>query len=334
MITQKINDIISNSNFDSKIISLIDDIVFVNLDYLTNRQYQSQGVNEFLYQIGDYKNKVIVFLIRDGVNCRITGIRETIKHVITSLSLTKETCFHYGYDDLELENSTFIDMNLLQMWTHLSYEKIRDLPSSICTFEKKFAALYGRHDLYRLKFFRHLRTNYANDSLLAFNSINGLYNQRFQHDFANDIEWYQQNCPVFLDFPTSNNWVPYGESLEKIGKQYNRYFIEIVAETDFYSKHFFTEKTIKNFYLGKPFILWSGPNSLETLQDAGFITFHPYIDETYDSIANIKDRFDAIIQEIDRIAKLSIPELTYLNNKMIEIFQHNRKIFMKKLLTC
>lgn len=332
MITLKINDIISNCNFDSKVISVIDGIVFVNLDYLTNRQYQSQGVNEFLYQISNYKNHTVVFLIRDGVNCRVTGLREIIKQVILSLNLTNATCFHYGYDDLDLDNSTFIDMNVLHMWAHLCFEKIKDLPLSSNNTEKKFAALYGRHDLYRLKIFKHLHTNYYNDSLLAFNSVNGTYNQRFIDDFDNDCRWYQEHCPVFLDFASANNWVPYGDSLEKIGNQYNRYFIEIVAETDFYSNKFFTEKTLKNFYLGKPFLLWSGQHSLETLRKAGFRTFSPYIDESYDSITDSKDRLNAILKEIDRLSSLSYAELANLQNDMNEIFLDNRENF-NQLLT-
>jgi hypothetical protein len=332
MNTQKINQIISCNLFE-QVITVIDEILFVNLDYLTNRQYQSTGLNELLYEIGGYKNHVVVFLIRDGVNCRFTGLREVIIHVIEALQLTKDTCFHYGYDNLNLENSTFIELNVLQMWGHLCYEKIQNLPLSSNTFHKKFAGLYARHDIYRLKIFRYLHTNYYDHSILAFNSVNGVYSNRFEQMFNDDVKWYSQHCPKFLDFPSANNWVSYTNSLDRIGEHYNNYFIEIVAETDFYSNVFFTEKTMKNLYLGKPFILWSGVNSLATLRKAGFRTFSPYIDESYDTILNVRDRLEAIFREIDRLANLSYRELADLNSKMNEIFQHNRNCFTKKLLT-
>lgn len=333
MNTQEIRDLISNLNFEPTLISTVDDIVIVNLDYFTNRNYQSQGINEFLYELSGYKNHTLVFLIRDGVNCQMTGIREAVKKVIEDLSLTPETCYVYGYDSLELENTTFIDMDVLQMWGSLCYEKIKNLPLAGNQFDKKFAALYGRHDIYRLKFFRHLYKNYKDVSLLAFNSINGHYSARFTKEFNEDINWYHANCPVFLDFQQANNWVPYGESLYTIGTHYNNYFIEIVAETDFYTNKFYTEKTLKNFYLGKPFLLWSGPNSLKKLQAEGFQTFSPFIDESYDSINNVRDRFEALVCEIDRLARLPFDELAQIYQALALRFEHNRDFFIKTLLT-
>jgi hypothetical protein len=275
----------------------------------------------------------MVFLIRDGVNCNLTGIREAIKIIVSDLSLTKESCYIYGYENLDLDNTTYIPMDVLQMWGSLCYSKIKNLPLSTNLFQKKFAALYGRHDIYRLKFFRHLYDNYKDQSFLAFNSINGYYNSRFLKEFEDDINWYQEKCPVFLDFQQANNWVPYGESLNTIGAHYNNYFIEIAAETDFYTNKFYTEKTIKNFYLGKPFLLWSGVKSLARLQDEGFQTFAPYIDESYDTIHNIQDRFCAILNEIDRLAKMPMQELVDIHLALHDTFEHNRKFFVETLLT-
>lgn len=334
MNTQEIRDLISNLNFEPDLISTVDNnIVIVNLDYFTNRNYQSQGINEFLYTLSGYKNYTFVFLIRDGVNCTITGIREAVKKIIEDLSLTEQTCYVYGYDSLELQNTTFIDMDVLQMWGSLCYSKIKDLPLSNNSFQKKFAALFGRHDLYRLKLFKYLYDNYKNDSLLAFNSISGQYSTRFKKQFEQDTKWYQEKCPVFLDFKHANNWVPYGDSLDTIGTHYNNYFIEIIAETDFYTNKFYTEKTVKNFYLGKPFLLWSGANSLSRLRAEGFKTFSPYIDESYDTITNVRDRFEAILQEIDRLSKLSLNELTQIHDALHGTFEHNREFFVKTLLT-
>lgn len=333
MNTQQVYDLISNSTFEPALVSLIDNLVIVDLDYFTNRNYQSQGINEFMYTLSGYKNHILVFLIRDGVNCKYTGIRETVKTIVSDLGLTKETCYIYGYDNLDLENTTYIPMDVLQMWGSLCYERVKDLPLSTNQFQKKFAALYGRHDIYRLKFLKHLYNNYKNESLLAFNSISGHYSARFTKEFDEDINWYHANCPVFLDFQQANNWVPYGESLDTIGTHYNNYFIEIVAETDFYTNKFYTEKTVKNFYLGKPFLLWSGPDSLKRLQAEGFQTFSPYIDESYDTIHNVRDRFEAILSEIDRLAKLSLNELAQIHDNMRARFEHNREFFVKTILT-
>jgi hypothetical protein len=333
MNTPIIKNIISNFNFEGKVITLVDDIVFVNLDYFTNRLYQTQGVNEFLYTIGSYKNHIIVFMIRDGVNCKFTGIREIIKKTITDLNLKRDTCYIYGYDDLNLDNSTFIPFNVLQMWSDLTYKKIKDLPISTNSFTKKFAALYGRHDIFRLKICKHLFSYYNEYSLLAFNSISGVYNTRFQSNFDEDENWYKNNCPIYLDFNQSTTWIPFTESLDHIHEHYNKYFLEIVSETDIHTDKFFTEKTMKNLYLGKPFILWSGPYSLLRLQETGFKTFSPYINESYDKIQNTKDRFDAIVAEIDRLAQLSLDELRSIQSNLKEVLEYNRNFFVQFMLT-
>lgn len=332
MSTQKIKKLIPFFN-EPKLIHIVEDVVIVNLDFFTNRYYQTQGLNEFLFTIGGYKNHSVVFLIRDGVNCVMTGIREIIKKVIYELKLTEETCYIYGYDDLKLDNTTFIEMDAIRMWASSCYTMIKDLPISNNQFQKKFAALYGRHDLFRLKIFRHLYTNYLDESLLAFNSTAGQYNSRFTKEFEDDIDWYRNHCPVFLDFEQSHTWYPFQDSLQTIDNHYHNYFIEIVAETDPYSNKFFTEKTMKNFYLGKAFLLWAGPYSLFRLRENGFKTFSPFINESYDTIENTRDRFDALLSEIDRLAGLSIAELQEIQNEIGERLQYNRDYFTQFILT-
>ena len=176
-------------------------------------------------------------------------------------------------------------------------------------------------------------TNFRDTSLLGFNSQSGTYNTRFQSYFEDDKMWYAENCPVYLDFDTSNTWIPYGKSLETIGSHYKTYFLEVVAETDFYTDKFFTEKTFKNLYLGKPFLLWSGPHSLFKLRESGFKTFHPYINESYDLMHNTKDRFEAILSEIDRIGNLSLEQLQEVHTNLKERLQYNRDYFLQFLLT-
>jgi hypothetical protein len=319
----KIQHLITYTFFDS-VITDIDDNVFVNLDWLTNRDYQFQGVNEFLFTVTQYKNKNIVFLIRDGVNCCITGMHYLITQIIQELELTADTCYIYSYVNLEIANTTFIPLDAVQMWSSLVYEQVKDLPLSTNNFDLKFAALFGRHDMFRLKLCRHLYDNYKQDSLLSYNSNQAVWNHRFRDRFTDDECWYHQHCPIKLDFEPEG-WVPYQKSLANIKPHYQRYFMEVVAETDVYSNRFFTEKTLKNFYLGKPFIIFSGSGSLVHLRSLGFKTFAPYINEHYDTIVNTYDRFAAVIQEIDRLAGLSINELKQMHQGLTEIFEYNRQ---------
>jgi hypothetical protein len=306
-----------------------DDILFVNLDFLTDRNYQAQGVNEYLYIINQLgKNKIIVFLLRDGINPYLTGIVTLIEKTIQMHNLNKETCFIYGYHRLTITNATTILVNYAKVWIRQIYPLIQDLPLATTQFEKTFAALFGRHDPYRLKLFRHLNDNYANTSILSYNSNTARWNHRFDEYFIDDRAYFETNCPKLLDYANPRGWVPYQDSMQDIGKHYQQYFIEIVAETDPHTNNFFTEKTTKNFYLGKPFLLLSGQHSLKYLQDLGFCTFAPWINEDYDNMPGIADRVQAIQVEIDRLGQLSKLELKQIHQGLHPIFEHNRQVFL------
>jgi len=306
-----------------------DNILFVNLDTLTDRNYQSQGVNEYLYTINQFgKDKVIVFLLRDGINPHLTGIIALIEQTIQIHNLNKETCFIYGYHQLSIDNATMIFVNYAEVWIHQIYNLIQQLPLASDQFEKTFAALFGRHDPYRLKLFRYLNDNWLDKSILSYNSNRAEWNNRFIEYFNNDRNYFNVHCPKLLDYTEPRGWVPYQDSMQDIDKHYQQYFIELVAETDPHTNNFFTEKTTKNFYLGKPFLLLSGRHSLKYLQNLGFKTFAPWIDEGYDNILGIADRLHAIQTEIDRLGKMTTAELQQIHCQLQPIFKHNRQVFL------
>jgi hypothetical protein len=220
------------------------------------------------------------------------------------------------------------------MWCSLIYQELKEYQFTSSLLSKKFAALFGRHDLYRLKITKHLYQNYRNDCLLSYNSKIGTWNPRLESYFADDKEWYEEHCPITLDFQGNEGWVPYQKSLEHIKKHIDLYFIEIVCETDTHSNKFFTEKTLKNFYLQKPFILMAGHHSLLELKDRGFATFAPWIDETYDTISCPNKRLQAILLEIDRIAKMPMDDINKMHQDLMPVFEHNKQNFLKICLTC
>lgn len=326
MNTHTINELyhlISTSNLDN-VFTKVNNYLFVNLDWLTNRDYQFEGVNEYLFYIGQHKNKSIVFLQRDGVNLRFTGMLEIVKQTIQDLKLTNASCFLYGYNDPEIENCTFVPLNVVRMWASQCYPLIKDLPLSTNDYAKKFAGLFGRFDMYRLNLYKHLSKH---DSLLGWNSKHVSFNSRHYEYFKSDQEWFNSYGTTQLDYSTGSGSVSFRDSLGAIGKHYNTYFIEVVSETDVHNNRFFTEKTLKNFYLGKPFLLLNGSGSLDYLRSFGFQTFAPYINESYDTMTSVYDRITAIKQEVDRLADLDYNTCRQINENLRPIFEHNRSIF-------
>jgi hypothetical protein len=326
---QEIKNYIQNLTFEN-FFQIDNDFFIIDLDYLTNRDYQSQGVNELIYIAGQNSNKIFIFLIRDGVNIFLSGLSDVINHIVKNLNLSKERCYIYGYADPEIPNTTFIDFDVIQMWCSMIHKEIENLPLATPNLLKKFSLLVGRHDLYRLKLVKYLYENYKQESLVSYNSNIAIWNYRFSESFfAEDKQWYQKNCPILLDFENPQGWVPFQQSLATIHNHYQDYLLEIVCETDPHSNKFFTEKTLKNFYLGKPFIIFAGSGSLKYLQSKGFLTFAPFINESYDDINCPYQRLESIFAEIDRISKLTSAEIYDLLGQLEMVFRHNRQNFLK-----
>jgi hypothetical protein len=201
MNTQEIKALLNTLPLTDNFLYTNDNFCIVDLDYLTNRDYQNQGINELFFTLGQHSNKIFVFLCRDGVNCNFTGLKQVIEALVQNYNLTQQNCFIYGYENLNIANTTYVEFDLIEMWCSQIYKYVEPLPLSSNCFSKKFAALFGRHDLYRLKFFRHLCDHYQNDSVLSYNSVYAQWNHRFVDKyFSDDKLWFAENCPKLLDF--------------------------------------------------------------------------------------------------------------------------------------
>lgn len=79
----------------------------------------------------------------------------------------------------------------------------------------------------------------------------------------------------------------------------------LICEGDLYNAHlesiFFTEKIYRALACQHPFLLVGRPHSLKYLRAAGYQTFSPYIDETYDDIENDHDRILKIAEIIKKL---------------------------------
>lgn len=94
--------------------------------------------------------------------------------------------------------------------------------------------------------------------------------------------------------------------------------------------YFTTEKTYKAIVGRVPFILVGLTGSLNSLRKRGYQTFHPYIDETYDTIENDEARLIAIMNELDRLIKFSKEEWLAWQANIIPIVEHNFKLIRSR----
>lgn len=108
----------------------------------------------------------------------------------------------------------------------------------------------------------------------------------------------------------------------------------VTTETTFYrdvtpvtstslDSFFLTEKTLKTVCSKRPFLLMTRPHTLPILRKMGYQTFHPFIDETYDTIDNDIERQQKLVEEIKRLCALSRQEWGDLQKEILPIVRHN-----------
>jgi hypothetical protein len=81
-------------------------------------------------------------------------------------------------------------------------------------------------------------------------------------------------------------------------KVYQHSLYSIVTETNFENYFFFSEKTAKPLYAGRPFVFFGAQGQLQDLKQLGFQTFDGIIDESYDAIDNTLLRFEKAFEQL------------------------------------
>lgn len=106
---------------------------------------------------------------------------------------------------------------------------------------------------------------------------------------------------------------------------YKNSWISLVTEASYFANtgKFISEKIFKPMSCFQPFLLLGPRHSLLSLQQRGFQTFHPWIDETYDK-ANDQDRFQKIIESLKKFQRIPNKVEWYKNIQNIVEFNFNR----------
>lgn len=163
-------------------------------------------------------------------------------------------------------------------------------------------------------------------------------------DLADDLEEARRRLPRFTadldafaglmprlplaipgDVVTHHKDVLHGVPLQL----YRRALVSLVPETDLAlaGAARFTEKSVKALAGGHPLIVAGLPGTLGLLRAYGFATFAPYIDEGYDTITDPGERLEAVLEEVERIARLPEPAMAALLRRCLPAVEHNLRHF-------
>jgi len=106
--------------------------------------------------------------------------------------------------------------------------------------------------------------------------------------------------------------------------------IYVPTETVYFGRRsHLTEKTFKAIALEMPFVLVAPQYSLRYLRQYGFRTFEPYIDETYDTIADPVARIEAVTAVLLEIQARSAAAKNALWQAMLPTVEHNYNHFYR-----
>ena len=140
---------------------------------------------------------------------------------------------------------------------------------------------------------------------------------------------FLDNCPFLADDLTSNE---HNNHCLHVDRHYSDSYFNLIIEThmdaDQSGGAFLTEKTFKPLKHGQPFIVLGCVGTLETIRKLGY-QLPLGIDNTYDSIKNTTQRYQAAMSEIKRILSMDLSSLHNLYLENLEILHHNQRLFLE-----
>ena len=254
--------------------------------------------------------------------------------------------------------STSIWRNRISVWSACSaqmfyqrgyaynHELKGNIPYEIKEKDKKFLSFNRVHREHRLKLVdRLIENNMLDSGYCSFDPPDAetSFANWITHlpDRFNNIKSNKSMFPLKLNI-TSDRPNP-ADLLPDDMKYFNNSYFSIVTESGFYNVEddsklvlnyssihtniFFTEKIFKPLLCMHPFVLLCFPGALARLRQMGYRTFSPFIDETYDTIENPDERFEALWKEITRLLQKTPEEWTQWQTNIKEIVEHNHSHF-------
>ena len=148
---------------------------------------------------------------------------------------------------------------------------------------------------------RRYRIDFLN--LLAHSAVVDHCRVKFS-EFNDDVHYSTQTTlPLHKIFEP--NQTQSTSSAEYDAGDYLQTHIDLVLETLADDRVHLTEKILRPIACKQPFMILSGPGSLEFLKSYGFLTYSDYIDESYDKEKDSTKRMKLLIDSMKEVCKIT-----------------------------
>lgn len=112
---------------------------------------------------------------------------------------------------------------------------------------------------------------------------------------------------------------------------YNQTYYSAVIETVIHNDFaMFSEKEAKPIMAQRPFVILGARNQLKAFRSLGFRTFSPIIDESYDEIEDVRERFLCML---DAMHKLNSLDPVQVYGALRSVLEHNKRHFLNHAWT-
>jgi hypothetical protein len=216
-----------------------------------------------------------------------------------------------------------------------SIVNFNDFQSSIGKDKKDFLLLTRHWKLHRIILLNKLHRLGLYNSLVSWEKSyydQNLINRLIEHDHNLEFIDLITNTSKTIDVDDLINVKGIGYENKEM---YLDTYISIVTESIFFQPDvkfptgFLSEKIWKPIGHCHPFILVGPSKSLKHIKNEyGYMTFHPYIDESYDDIDDDYQRIKMIELEIDKFSKKTKEEKIEFLNNVKDICKFNQEKFL------
>lgn len=246
-----------------------------------------------------YCGQNIIVNADDGENLTASGFLEFLETVCNIFNINKKSVVINTHNPKLREPFTF-KTKILGVF--VSANKF------IPAFEKDLSqaqfvgTIIGRFTPTRMRLAYELDQAFLKDAYIVFQSRYWWYHEPFTELYKTEQEWFANKMfDSDLVSTARSGRIPPEDAFQNYPNCWNHYQIEVVCETDPFGDFWFTEKLAKPLSTGKPFLLVSGPGTLDRIRAMGFETFSSVIDESYDRELTPTNRIHAIVNSLQML---------------------------------
>jgi hypothetical protein len=298
---------------------------------------KDQAVVQIIKHITQGKSTIQINLNGEGPCCYSNGIYDLLDNICDT--------FAYPKRQVEIHTANFLESHAEYriIRQHQNYELVAAMQSvSRAAKSKKifdndfyhFAHFIGHGNKQRLQLGSYLWSNHHDITLQSYHcDVLDPYHREFigledlMHDASlsqQQIEWafdLLSNAPLKLEPGVRYPIGP--DQTFNIIDRYPKFFVELVSLTFTSGNTFYIDEKIwRPILMRTPFMVQGPSGLIPNLRRLGFRTFHSWWDEGYS-----EDPHDchvpAMIQNINRLAKLETPDLQSMYQDMTNVLDHN-----------